>query len=218
MTETQPDGYLATPGAGSGPGVLVLHAWWGLNETIRGICDRLAAAGFTAFAPDLYHGKVVDTIPDAEKQVKALNADFRRAIDDVAQATDFLAARAADGDRGLAVMGFSLGAAYALEVAAAEPVRIRAVVLFYGAGDADCGNSRAAFLGHFAENDAYEEQEYIDAMEESLRGAGRPVTFHTYEGVGHWFFEPDRPDAYNQEAAELAWERTLAFLKDSLAS
>jgi carboxymethylenebutenolidase len=65
-------GYLALPERGDGPGVLVLHAWWGLNSTIRDICSRLAGAGFVAFAPDLYHGKVADTIAGAETLANAL--------------------------------------------------------------------------------------------------------------------------------------------------
>ncbi len=119
-------------------------------------------------------------------------------------------------DRGLAVIGFSLGAYYALDLAAADPERIRSVILFYGTGGGDWDNSRAAYLGHFAENDAYEPQSNVDDLEESLRRAGRPVTFYRYPGAGHWFFEPDRP-AYNHEAASLAWDRTLAFLKRSFA-
>jgi carboxymethylenebutenolidase len=73
MTPNQPDGYLAVPTSGAGSAVLVLHAWWGLNETIKAFCTRLAASGFTAFAPDLYHGKVADTIPAAEALGKALD-------------------------------------------------------------------------------------------------------------------------------------------------
>ena len=112
----------------------------------------------------------------------------------------------------LAVIGFSLGAYYALDLAAADPEHIRSVVIFYGTGGGDYSNSRAAYLGHFAEKDEFEPQSNVDNLEESLRRAGRPVTFHRYSGTGHWFFEPDRPQAYNQAAASLAWDRTLAFL------
>ena len=120
-------------------------------------------------------------------------------------------------DRGLAVIGFSLGAYYALDLAAADPEHIRSVVIFYGTGGGDFSSSRAAYLGHFAENDEFEPQSNVDDLEESLRRAGRPVTFYRYSGTGHWFFEPDRPQAYNQAAASLAWDRTLAFLKSSTA-
>ncbi len=207
-------GYLAMPERGEGPGVLVLHAWWGLNDTMRAICTRLAEAGFVAFAPDLYHGKVADTIADAEVLVNAL--DSNQATADIADATRFLDERAGQGDRGLAVIGFSLGAPYALDLAAADPAHIRAVVLFYGTGGDDFSTSRSAYLGHFAEDDPYEPQPNVDELEEALRSASRPVTFHRYPGTGHWFFEPDRSEAYNQAAATLAWDRTLTFLRNSL--
>jgi carboxymethylenebutenolidase len=215
MLQTQPDGYLAMPSAGKGDGVLVLHAWWGLNDTIKAFCTRLADSGFVAFAPDLYHGKVADTIADAEILGKAVDANHLQAKAEIADAVTFLDERAGQTGRGLAVIGFSLGAYYALDVAAADPEHIRSVVLFYGTGDDDYTGSRAAYLGHFAENDEFEPQSGVDNLEESLKRAGRPVTFYRYSGAGHWFFEPDRPQAYDPAAASLAWDRTLAFLSRS---
>jgi carboxymethylenebutenolidase len=206
-------GYLATPEAGEGPGVLVLHAWWGLNDTMRTVCTRLAEAGFVAFAPDLYHGKLADTIADAETLGKALDANHLQAKAEIADATRFLGERASHAEGGLAVIGFSLGAYYALDLAAAAPEQVSSVVIFYGTGDDDFSNSRAAYLGHFAENDPYEPQSNVDDLEQSLLRAGRQVTFYRYPGTGHWFFEPDRSQAYNQAAASLAWNRTLAFLR-----
>ena len=215
MPNAQPDGYLAIPPDGKGRGVLVLHAWWGLNDTIKAFCRRLAESGFVAFAPDLYHGKIADNIADAETLGSALDANYLQAKAEIADATIFLNERADQADRGLVVIGFSLGAYYALDLAATHPEHIRSVVLFYGTGDGDYSNSRAAYLGHFAEVDEFEPQSNVDNLEESLRRAGRPVTFHRYPGTGHWFFEPDRSQAYNQEAANLAWDRTLDFLKRS---
>jgi carboxymethylenebutenolidase len=156
VTAPHPEGFLAVPAIGRGNGVLVLHAWWGLNDAIKG------------------------------------QADGR-----------------------LAVIGFSLGAYYALDLAATSPEHIGSVVVFYGTGSDHQGRSRAAYLGHFAEQDPYEPQANVDSLEESLRRAGRPVTFHRYSGTGHWFFEPDRSEAYNQAAASLAWDRTLVFLRRS---
>ncbi|MEZ4726434.1 MAG: dienelactone hydrolase family protein [Caldilineaceae bacterium] len=118
---------------------------------------------------------------------------------------------------GPAVIGFSLGAYYALDLAAADPDRIRSVVLFYGTGGGDFSTASAAYLGHFAADDVYEPQANVDALAAALRQAGRPVTFYQYPGTGHWFFEPDRTDVYNPAAASLAWERTLAFLQQSAA-
>jgi carboxymethylenebutenolidase len=213
MTLSRSEGFLAVPPTGKGSGVLVLHAWWGLNDTMKDVCTRLAEVGFVAFAPDLYHGKVADTIAGAETLVKALNANHLQAEAELAEAIRFLHDRAGSADRGLAVIGFSLGAYYALELANADPDHIRSVVLYYGTGGDEFGNSRATYLGHFAENDPFEPQASVDELEEALKRAGRPVTFYRYSGTGHWFFEPDRVDAYNREAATLAWERTLTFLK-----
>jgi carboxymethylenebutenolidase len=191
---------------------LVLHAWWGLNDTLKAVCMRLTEAGFVAFAPDLYHGQVADTIAEAETLGKALDANHLQAKAEIAEATLFLNERAGQAERGLAVIGFSLGAYYALDLAAAHPEHIRSVVLFYGTGPADHSKSKAAYLGHFAENDEYEPPSNVDELEEALRRAGRPVTFYRYPETGHWFFEADR-SAYNPAAASLAWERTLAFLR-----
>jgi carboxymethylenebutenolidase len=219
MTHSQPQGFLAVPPTGKGPGVLVLHASWGLNDTMKAFCTRLAQSGFVAFAPDLYHGKVADTIAGAEALGKALDANHLQAKAEIADATLFLNERVGQADRGLAVMGFSLGAYYALDLAAAHPEHIRSVVIFYGTDGtmgSDFSNSKAEYLGHFAENDEFEPQSNVDSLEESLKRAGRPVTFYRYSGTGHWFFEPDRSQAYNQVAATLAWERTLTFLRNSL--
>jgi carboxymethylenebutenolidase len=215
VTHSKPDGYLAVSSSGSGPGVLVLHAWWGLNDTIKAFCTRLAQSGFVAFAPDLYHGKVADNITDAETLGKALDTNYLQAKAEIAEATMFLNEHIGQASRGLAVIGFSLGAYYALDLAAADPEHIHSVVLFYGTGEGDYSNARADYLGHFAEDDQFELQSNIDNLEEFLRRAGRTVTFYLYSGTGHWFFEPDRSQAYNQAAASLAWDRTLAFLRRS---
>jgi len=215
MIHSQPEGFLAIPRVGKGPGVLVLHAWWGLNDTIKAFCTRLSDSGFMAFAPDLYHGKIADTIANAEKLSTALDADQTKVSADIAEAKKFLFEHPGQTSSDLAVIGFSLGAYFALDLAATSPEKIRSVVVFYGTGPADYSRSKAAFLGHFAEKDEYESQSNVDILEAALRKAGRPVTLFQYAGTGHWFFEPDRVQAYNQEAANLAWDRTLAFLKTS---
>jgi carboxymethylenebutenolidase len=216
MTASQPLGFLAVPPAGAGPGVLVLHAWWGLNDTMKAFCTRLADSGFTAFAPDLYHGEVADTILVAEALGSALDADHLQAKAEIADAAVFLGETAGQVGRGLAVIGFSLGAYYALHLADVHPERIRSVVLFYGTGGGDFSNSRAAYLGHFAGDDEYEPRSNVDSLEASLRLAGRPVTFYRYPGTGHWFFEPDRLQAFDPAAASLAWDRTLSFLRSQM--
>jgi carboxymethylenebutenolidase len=221
MTYSQPQGFLTVPPTGKGPSVMVLHASWGLNDTIKAFCKRLTEAGFVVFAPDLYHGKVAATIPDAEVLGNALDANHVQAEAEVAEASRFLSERVGQAGRGLAVIAFSLGAYYALNLAATHPEHIRSVILFYGTDGTmgtDFTNSKAEYMGHFAENDEFETQSNVGSLEERLKRAGRPVTFHRYSGTGHWFFEPDRLQAYNQAAASLAWDRTLEFLKHSFTS
>lgn len=213
MSSAQPDGYLALPPTGTGSAVLVLHAWWGLNDTIKAFCKRLADSGFVAFAPDLYHGKVTDQIAEAETLGSALDRKIDQVRADLAEAVTFLRNHAGSDD--LAVIGFSLGAYYALDLSVTAPEFIQSVVIFYGTGPGDYSRSKADYLGHFAEVDPFEPESNVSALEESLKSAGRPVTFYQYSGTGHWFFEPDRVQAYNPAAANLAWDRTLAFLRRS---
>ena len=212
MTNQQPNRYLAVPESGKGPGVLVLHAWWGLNDFFRGFCDRLAREGFVVLAPDLYHGETAQTIEEAEALRDKM--DQRQAAGEILAALKELRGNPAVSGDGVAVIGFSLGASYALWLAGAKPQDIRTVTLFYGTGEGDFAKSQAAFQGHFAENDPFEAAEYIQGLEQALREANHPVTFYTYPNTGHWFFESDRPDAYNPQAAQQAWERMLAFLRE----
>jgi carboxymethylenebutenolidase len=219
LTSTQPGGFLASPPSGKGPAVLVLHASWGLNDIIKAFCNRLAEAGFVVFAPDLYHGKIAATIPEAMALGQAVDTNHLQTKAEIKEASRYLRERAGQTDGGLAVIGFSLGAYYALDLSAADPKHIRSTVIFYGTqGDffSDFSSSKAEYLGHFAENDEFEPQSNVDNLEARLRGAGRPVTFHAYNGTGHSFFEPDRRDAYNEAAANLAWDRTLAFLRQTI--
>jgi carboxymethylenebutenolidase len=218
MSAMQSQGYFAMPSSGNGPGILVLHAWWGLNDFFRGICDRLAQQGFVVFAPDLFSGELVRTIEEAQQHQSQWN-EVQAVPPIILPAVEDLRKRVTTGAPGLGVIGFSMGAYWALWLAQQKSELFRAVVLFYGS-DAGSGNyqrSRAAFLGHFAENDPYETVSGIQTLENNLKAAQRPATFYTYPGTSHWFFENDRPDAYHAQAAQLAWDRTLSFLDETIA-
>ncbi len=215
MADLSQNHYLAVPKTGKGAGVLVLHAWWGLTGFFRGFCDRLAQEGFVALAPDLYSGKIARTVEEAEHLLSQLD-EVHVAPSIVLSAVEELARHPAVTGKGLGTIGFSMGGYWALWLATKKPEAVRAVTIFYSTGEGDFQYSKAAFLGHFAETDPYETASGIAEMEQKLKGANRPTTFYTYPGTGHWFFENDRPDAYNPGAAQLAWERTVEFLHRNL--
>jgi carboxymethylenebutenolidase len=200
--------------AGNGAtGVVVLHPWWGLNDDVIAYADRLAAAGFSAVAPDLFDGEVATTIDDAKRLARSADEEAVNAI--VLATIDRLADRLGNGV-GLGVVGFSFGAHWAMW-SAAETDRITASVIYYGTTDGPyLAAARVPVLGHFAASDEFEADEDVAAFEDTLVAAGREVTIHRYPDTGHWFAEPSR-DAYRQEAAELAFERTVAFLERELS-
>jgi carboxymethylenebutenolidase len=209
--------YLAVPETGAGAGVLVLHAWWGLTSVFTDVCDRLAAAGFVALAPSLFPGEATAaTIAEAEALLAA--HDEVTVVEPVVlAAVEQMRGLPAVTESKIGVIGFSLGAYWALHLSQVRPDDVGAVVAVYGTDDGDYRAARAAYLGHFAEQDDFEPLQAVRALEERIRAAGRDVTFHVYPGTGHWFVEPNQPDAYNAAAAELVWDRTLAFLAAQLA-
>jgi len=206
------NGYLSLPAQAEASGVIVLHAWWGLNPFFKSLCDRLAAEGFVAFAPDLNEGKVAQTVGEAEQIMSESDFAWKHAL--VTAAPDFLRARPEVQKEPFSLIGFSMGAAWSLELASEHPEDIRKVVLFYGVGDADLGKIKAKILGHFSDADEWEPLDGIQAMEAGMRTAGLEPSFHIYPQMPHWFFEEDRPE-FNPQAAKLAWMRTLEFLRSS---
>lgn len=219
-------GYLATPDAATGvggPGVVVLHEWWGLTEPFRQVCDRLAAAGFMALAPDLYRGKTTATVEEAEALGAALDRNVERWRGDITGALRFLrhngASSPAAGRGAFGLVAFSLGGSYALDMSIQLAEEIAAVVTFYTTYPGlDYRSARAAYLCHFAEDDAYVSPRDAAELEQALQAAGRPVTAYTYPGTKHGFFDANRAEAFDAAvaAAALAWERTIAFLNAEL--
>jgi carboxymethylenebutenolidase len=194
-------------------GVIVLHPWWGLNDDVITFTNRLAEAGFAAGAPDLFAGHVATTIPEAEGLSDSVDEDVADAF--VLAAVDELGALIGDPAARLGVVGFSFGAAWALWLPAQRP-EVAATVIYYGTMDGpSLTRARTPVLGHFAENDPYETDESLVAFEKTLRTANRDVTINRYPGTGHWFAEPSK-DAYVPAAAELAFDRTVSFLRKHL--
>jgi carboxymethylenebutenolidase len=206
--------YLSVPEGGDVPGVLVLPAWWGLTDFFKGVCVRLAKSGFVALAPDIYHGKTATTIAEAKRLRSKLNSTKLRI--ELSESTNYLRATFAETGDKIGVLGFSLGANWALWLAMEKPKEVAAVVTFYGARKGDYKKAHAAFLGHYAEDDRWTPINSVRELEKDIRAAGKEVEFHVYPSTTHWFFEENQPDAYNPKAANLAWKRTLEFLHSRL--
>jgi carboxymethylenebutenolidase len=205
-------GYLATPAAGRGPGVVVIQEWWGLVPHIKDVCDRFANEGFVALAPDLYHGATASEPDEAGKAMMAMQLD--QAAKDMGGAVDAVAARATG--EGVGVTGFCMGGGLALVLACQRPDKVRAVVPFYGVipwpgAQPDWSALNAAVLGHYAEKDGFAPPDTVRALEAQLKSLGKDAELIIYPGVDHAFFNDTRPEVYDAKAAQLAWERTLAF-------
>jgi carboxymethylenebutenolidase len=206
-------GYSASPEKPRG-GVIVLHAWWGLNDFFKGIANRLASQGFLALAPDLYDGPVAKSVEEAKEFHSKIDDDRVKRI--VLGATDYLRSDPSISGRKLGVVGFSMGAAWSLLLSTLKPETIGAVVVFYGSYPIDFSKSQASYLGHFSPDDEWEPVADVRATEEKIRGAGREVAFHFYPGTKHWFVEESRPVEYNRDASDLAWKRTFEFFDSKL--
>ena len=207
------DGYLAVPDA-PGPGVLVIQEWWGLVGHIKEVADRFAAAGFTALAPDLFHGRQTTSPDEAGKLLMALEVD--RAEQDLRGAADYLATVASGGSVG--VVGFCMGGQLAL-FAASKSSRIGSCVDFYGIHPnvhPDYEAIRCPVLGLFAENDGFVNAEAVSNLGAALEGAGVSHEFHTYPGTDHAFFNDGRPAVYDAEAAADAWSRVIRLFRENL--
>lgn len=206
-------GHLAVPDT-PGPGVLVIQEWWGLVGHIREVADRFAAEGFTALAPDLFHGEKTTSPDEAGKLFMALEID--RAEQDLRGAADYLSS-VASGDR-VGVVGFCMGGQLAL-FAASKSERIGAAVDFYGVHPnvhPDYAALRAPVLGLFAENDGFVPPAAVRKLGEDLAAAGVPAELHTYPGTDHAFFNDGRPEVYDADAAADAWSRTLRHFHRNL--
>lgn len=207
-------GYLALPEAGNGPGVLVLHSWWGLTPFFRAVCDRLADAGFVALAPDLFDGGTAASVDEAQELLA--RADPNELAHLTRSSLQALRSIDITPDGPIGVVGFSMGASLGLWLSARAADEVAATVAFYGAQDIDFDGATSAYLGHYADQDDYVDEDELVLLEADLHVLGLAPTFHHYPGTRHWFFEDDRPE-HDPDAAALAWERTLAFLAEHLA-
>jgi carboxymethylenebutenolidase len=209
-------GYLSLPASGSGPGIIVLQEWWGLVPHIKDVADRFAAEGFVALAPDLYHGKSTTSPDEANKLMMALN--IAETEKDLRGAIQYLQNHKGVTSSKIGTVGFCMGGALSL-YAATKNSQVGACVVFYGGHkwfESDIRNLQAPLLGLYAENDKFIPVEQVKELESTLKELDKHGEVHLYEGVDHAFFNDDRSEVYNEEAATDAWHRTLDFFRTHL--
>lgn len=204
-------GYFADAGANA-PGVILIQEWWGLNDHIKNLADRLAAAGFSTLAPDLYRGRLTSSTDEASHMMN--NLDFADAThQDLRGAVDHLAQRG----QPVGVTGFCMGGALTV-AAAVHLLGVSAASCFYGippATFADPAQIRIPFQGHFATRDDWCTPAVVAELESAMKAAGQQPDIHHYE-ADHAFMNKTRPEVYDEVCATKAWERTVTFLQQYL--
>lgn len=215
----QSQGYLAVPESGSGPGVVVIQEWWGLVPHIRDVCDRFAAEGFVALAPDLYDGKSTTEPDEAGKRMMTMNLEA--AVDRIGGAMGMLLAHDAVTSQRVGVTGFCMGGGLALLAACRRADVVGATVSFYGVipwpdAEPDWSALDAPVMGHFAANDDFFGPDKVDDLRQRLEALGKDVDLVVHPGVDHAFFNDDRPEVFNEATARSTWASTLAFLRGNL--
>lgn len=218
---TDARGYLSVPASGTGPGVLVIQEWWGLDSGIKEMTDRLADAGFVALAPDLYHGELAEhtEMDKAGELMQSLPAD--RAATDMSVAVDYLADLDQTVGDGIGVVGFCMGGMLSFIIAAERPDKVKALVPFYGfpSGDGQPDYSRitAVIRGHMAEHDDFFPPASAKALEAELQSLGKDATLTVYEGSGHAFMAPHNALGTADPALyQRIWPTVIDFLHDTL--
>ncbi len=214
------EGYLATPEAGHGLGVIVVQEWWGLVPHIEEVADRLAAEGFVVLAPDFYHGISTDEPDEAMRLLMSLAMD--RAAKDLSGAADYLGSRADVDVPGIGAVGFCMGGSLSLWSATLAP-NIVAAVGFYPAvpwhrmSPDWSGYAGKSAMIHCSEEDGTSAAEGIVTARRAIEDAGGRVEVFDYPGTHHAFFNDHRPEVFAPEAAAQAWDRTVRLFRDRLA-
>jgi carboxymethylenebutenolidase len=212
------EGYLAVSPDGAGPAVVVIQEWWGLVPHIMTVADRFAAAGFTALAPDFYHGVTTREPDEAGRLIMGLAMD--QAAKDIDGAAAYLAARS-EVTAKVGTVGFCGGGSLALWSATLSDL-IVAAVGFYPALPWERMSPKwsnyagKAALIHCSEDDGTSAAPGIQTAAQAIEDAGGEVHLHDYAGTHHAFFNDDRPEVYDAGAAASSWARTLEFFRSRL--
>jgi carboxymethylenebutenolidase len=216
ITFKRPDGkdahgYLVKTARADAPGIVVIQEWWGLQGQIKGICDRFAASGYTALAPDLYAGTV---IPYHDKEAAAREMNSLNFLDATDQTVRGAVLHLKKGSAKVALTGFCMGGAVTVLGACRIP-EISAAIPFYGLPPTEAAQPadvKVPLQGHFANSDDWCTRDVVDAFEAGLKAAGKKAEIYRYDAA-HAFMNEQRQEIHDKPSAELAWSRTLEFLK-----
>ena len=210
-------GYLARPASGEiDAAVIVIHEWWGLNDNIRLMAERLAAEGWAALAIDLYEGEVAEDSDNARRLATAARDNAGRGADNVRQAREWLANEL--GVSRVGVIGWCFGGGWSLRTALMLGDEIDAAVIYYGRLETDpeqLASLTAPVMGHFGSEDGGIPVDSVHAFEKALDGLGKPAEVFIYEGAHHAFANPSGT-RFKADAAIQAWERTTGFFHGQL--
>lgn len=208
------DCYLARPaGDKAGPGLILIHEWWGLNDWVKKQADRYAEQGYVALAVDLYRGEVAKDADHAHELMRGLPDE--RAVADLQAAFDYLAKSPATKGRKIGVIGWCMGGGFALKLAIAEP-SLACTVMCYGRPVNDVNELKkikGPLLGIWGANDRGIE---VEPFKKALKEAGVKNAHHVYPGAGHAFLNDSNAKAYNKEQSAKAWKEIDGFLESNL--
>lgn len=208
-------GFVAYPtGSGSYPGLVLIHEWWGLNENIRDLAEQYAAQGYVALAVDLYEGQSTTDQTRARELTTSVSGNMDRAKDNLRQATAYLRTRPDVKKDALASVGWCFGGGWSYEMAKND-MGLDASVMYYGrfSPHEDHSHMKTDIIGHFGEEDMSIKVDDVETFQATLKTANGDHEIYIYPNAGHGFANEDNAEAYKPEAAALAWQRTLTFLR-----
>lgn len=211
-------GFLVRPtiAVSGAPGLIVIHEWWGLNDNIRRVAERLAGEGYSVLAVDLYRGRSAETPKEAIGLMNALMADTDQADENLRQAYGFLAGRL--GAPRVGSIGWCLGGRWSLRTAVLLPEQLDAAVIYYGTvttDEAELAPLSMPVLGNFAGIDPVVPRASVEQFAAVMRRLGKQADIKVYAGTRHAFANPSGL-AYDEIAAADAWRRSTQFLRTHL--
>lgn len=194
------------------PAIIVIHEWWGLNDNVRAMADRLAGEGYIVLAIDLFGGATATRPEQARQQMLGVVENPKLAAENIRRAYDFVNTTA--GAPRIASLGWCFGGGWSLQTAMLFPADLDAAVIYYGqvTDDEDkLHDISAPILGLFGAEDKGIPVESVQRFQAALGRLRKTYDIQIYPGAKHAFANPTG-NAYDAAAADDAWERTLEFL------